>query len=158
MQKSLKRTILISLPSVLIGLGLVVAAYFTPPEAKTDDGHQLKLFLYIMGGSFSLTSVFSIILLYFMVFSKTRKKQYLIANGRRADAEIIEIRKTGTVVNNCPQVILTLRINTYDRPPYTLKHKIVMSETEIYKLETGRKLKVYVDPKNSKNIYLETGA
>lgn len=140
---------------VLVGTALIIAAYFAPPEAQTNDGYQLKLFLYIMGGAFAGSTL--IFLAFFLLYSffRDRKREYLKTNGRRGEAEISKTELTGVIVAGKPQFKLLLRVWTFDRPPFMISYSFFADAEEIRNLTVGRKLTIYVDKENAKNVYVE---
>ncbi len=142
------------LPFLAVGIGFIFFGFIAPPEALTDDGHNLKFFYYIMGVLFiffPLITAWGVVLFYKRI---NDRETFLIQDGIHGEAEILQREQTGIYINELPQVKFRLLLTLPDREPYEMEYKDVVSMLDIGSITVGSKLPVYVDPNNEKNILL----
>lgn len=141
-------------PMLTIGIIFFIVGFMTSPGALTDDGYSLKDSFYMTGGAFIIFTLITTIgvLLYYRRINLREK--YLIQDGIRGEAEILHLEQTGIYTNKLPEVKFQLEISLPDGDIYQIEHKDVLSMLDLSSIAVGRKLPVFVDPKNQKNILL----
>lgn len=146
--------LMVIIPFLVVGIGMIYYGYQTSPEALTDDGHPLKEFLYIMGAAFMILPFISSVGL--MLFYKriNDRETNLIEHGIQGEAEILSREQTGVYINELPQVKFQLKITSPYGETYEMEHKDIVSMLDMGSINVGAKLPVFVDPNNSKNILL----
>jgi hypothetical protein len=74
----------------------------------------------------------------------TLEQSELVHAGRRAPAVVIEVKDTGTTVNNQPRVRLRLRVQPEGEPPFEVERKLLVSRLAIPRV--GERVEVAYDP------------
>lgn len=146
--------LIILIPFLAVGIGMIFFGFQASPESLTDDGYPLKEFLYIMGAFFIIMPFISTVGV--MLFYKriNDRETNLIENGLKGEAEIINREQTGTYINELPQVKFLLQVTSPYGDSYQMEYKDVVSMLDLNSINVGAKLPVYIDPNNEKNILL----
>jgi hypothetical protein len=74
----------------------------------------------------------------------TFEQSELVHAGRRAPAVVIEVKDTGTTINNQPRVRLQLRVQPEGEPPFEVERKLLVSRLAIPR--PGERVEVAYDP------------
>jgi hypothetical protein len=74
------------------------------------------------------------------------KAQDLAVNGRHGTATIIDIRRTGTFVNEDPEVEMDLEVSVDGMRPYPATHRQVVARVAAPQFHPGATVPVKVDP------------
>jgi hypothetical protein len=74
----------------------------------------------------------------------TLEQSELVHAGSRAPAVVIEVKDTGTTVNNQPRVRLRLRVEPEGEPPFQVERKLLVSRLAIPR--AGERVEVAYDP------------
>ena len=155
MWKTSKTTSLITtVPLLAVGIGFLYLGFTASPDALTDDGYSLQNFYYIMGGFFLIGPLITTLGISLFYKRANDKEIYLTQNGVRGEAEILHRERTGTYINELPQVKFLLQITTSEGESYQMEYKDVISMLDLGSINVGAKLPVFVDPDNPKNILL----
>ncbi|MBM4241481.1 MAG: hypothetical protein FJ150_07475 [Euryarchaeota archaeon] len=143
-----------TVPLLTVGIIFLILGFMASPEALTDDGYSLKNFYYTMGGAFVIFPLITTIgvLLYYRRINV--RETNLIQNGIRGEAEILHQEQTGSYLNELPQVKFQLEVTLSDGDIYQIEHKDYISMLDLNSIGVGRKLPVFVDPNNQKNLLL----
>lgn len=134
----------------LPGIGMIVAGFLVSPDALTEDGYPLNIFLFAMGGFFLLTN--AIILTVFTIIN--RRKLELATNGLDGTATVISMDETGTTINDMPVMKLSLRINDGYNPERVVSHKETIPLSRLIELRPGTVISVKVDRNRPDRIML----
>ena len=76
------------------------------------------------------------------------KNRAVLANGQPAEARILEIRDTGTTINNDPVVRFLLEVHPPDGSPFQAETERLISRLEIPQIQPGTTLRVKYDPES----------
>jgi hypothetical protein len=79
-----------------------------------------------------------------------------IKNGITADAEVLDVRDTGTTINGDPQVALQLEVRPAMEATFQVEYKTLVSRLEVGQYRPGCKAVVLYDPANPKRILLQS--
>jgi hypothetical protein len=79
-----------------------------------------------------------------------------IKNGITADAEVLDVRDTGTTINGDPQVALQLEVRPAMEATFQVEYKTLVSRLEVSQYRPGCKAVVLYDPANPKRILLQS--
>jgi putative oligomerization/nucleic acid binding protein len=74
----------------------------------------------------------------------TLEQSELVHAGSRAPGVVIEVKDTGTTVNNQPRVRLRLRVQPEGEPPFEIERKLLVSRLAIPR--AGERVEVAYDP------------
>lgn len=74
----------------------------------------------------------------------TLEQSELVHAGSRAPGVVIEVKDTGTTVNNQPRVRLRLRVQPEGEPPFEVERKLLVSRLAIPR--AGERVEVAYDP------------
>ena len=74
----------------------------------------------------------------------TLEQSELVHAGSRASGVVIEVKDTGTTVNNQPRVRLRLRVQPEGEPPFEVERKLLVSRLAIPR--AGERVEVAYDP------------
>ncbi len=74
----------------------------------------------------------------------TLEQSELVHAGRRAPAVVIDVKDTGTTINNQPRVRLRLRVQPEGEPPFEVERKLLVSRLAIPR--AGERVEVAYDP------------
>jgi hypothetical protein len=134
----------------LLIVGFVVAGFLVPEDAKTDDGHSLKYFFWIMAGMYLLTN--GIILLW--VRLSNRRRELRERTWLDAQAVILSVEETGTYINDQPRLAFHLQVHSPMHPPLEVIHRQVVPLLALAGYQPGATITVKVNPENPKDIQL----
>lgn len=134
----------------LLIIGFIVAGFLVSPDARTDDGHPLNIFFFVMAGMFALST--GGILLFATI--SNRKRAFREANWMDATAEIIQASETGTYINNQPRIKLRMLVHSPVHGATEVVHKQVIPLTALARYSPGSSIKVKVNPSDPKDIHL----
>jgi hypothetical protein len=133
---------------ILIGVAMIVAGFLVSPEAKTDDGHPLNVFLWIFGG-FWIVSDLSLIL---VTRAMAARRRNALETWLPATAKVLSAGETGTYINNMPKVKFTLEVTSDSHGVYQVEHREVVSMLNIASYAVGSVHQIRVDPGNPQKI------
>lgn len=107
--------LIVIIPFLAVGIGMIFFEYQASPEALTDDSYPLKEFLYMMGAFFIILPFISAVGL--MIFYKriNDREKNLIEHGLQGEAEILSREQTGVYINELPQVKFLLKITSTEK-------------------------------------------
>ena len=114
----------------------------------------------IAGGTFAMIGVIWVLVAlgvggwYRGVAQKQAEEQQLFQTGERATAVIEGVEATGTMINNQPQVYLTLRVQPRHGEEFMHQRRLVLPFGAI--VQPGYLVEVAYDPANLENVALET--
>jgi len=136
-----------SLSMLAVSAVLFFAGLRTDPRMMTDDGLlPLKTFFFLMSAFFLLLTLLinGGILLYALI--KNRRIKNLEASGIKGTATILQMRDTGIMVNNQPQVWIEMQVDLPGRSPIFLEKRQVISYYALGHLHVGGTINVLADP------------
>ncbi len=155
MRKAGNMMIWIPLIFILIGLIFIYVGYQADPEAKTDDGHSLRFFWYVMGAWFiGLTLALYAGILYFTGRS-TYKRQKLRETGRPGIATVLTSEATGGELNNMPQVEMELQVEVDGMATYGVLHREYVNPVNLAAVRKGACLPVLIDTKKPERLMID---
>lgn len=131
-------------------LGFIIAGFFVPDNAKTDDGFPLNYFFWMMGGMF-LLSTGGIAL---WATLSNRRRAMIERTWLDASAEILEVSETGTYINNQPKLRFRMLVNSPVSGQCEVVHKQVIPLTSIPQYARGATITVKLNPNNPEDILL----
>lgn len=134
----------------VIIVGFIIAGFFVPPKAQTDDGYPLNIFFWGMAGIFLLTN--GGILLW--VVLSNRRRERIEKTWFDAEATILELSETGTYINNQPKIAFKLHVNSPVHPPCDITHKQVIPLTALAQYQQGATIRIKINPENPEDIML----
>jgi uncharacterized membrane protein len=79
-----------------------------------------------------------------------------IKNGVTAEAEVLDVRDTGTTINDDPLVALQLEVRPSMAAAFQVELKTLVSRLEVSQYRPGCKAVVLFDPDNPKRIVLQS--
>jgi len=131
-------------------IGFIVAGILVPSGSKTDDGHPLNIFFFVMAGMFTLSTGGV------LVWAKlaNRRRAMIEQNWLDAEAKILEVGETGTYINNQPKLKFRLHVHSPMHPPCEVVHKQVIPLTAISHYQAGSTITVKVNPDDPQDILL----
>ncbi|MFO7949301.1 MAG: hypothetical protein R6U36_02925 [Candidatus Fermentibacteraceae bacterium] len=125
---------------MLPGVAMIVASFFVPEDATTDDGYPLDTFLLLFGAFFIVADLGVIGFLSL----RNKAKMDFARNALSGTAEVLEMSETGTRINDMPVVRFTLRVNDGYRPVRQVVHKQLLSYLDLRDIHVGDTLDVKV--------------
>lgn len=135
-----------------IGIGFLISALYTDVAAMTDNGDMnLRSFFFMMGGIFTGLPIALFVTIGVFLARKRKRVAYLLEKGVRGKAKILDINDTGVMINNQPQVRISLEIHLPGYEVYTLEKKMIISFSGLSRIQIGMEVDVAVDPLNYKN-------
>lgn len=84
------------------------------------------------------------------------KNRRLLKHGRPAEATILKRFDTGTTINKNPQIGLLLDVKPETDPPFQAEARVLVSRLNPDAFPVGTKVKVRYDPKNTKNVAVDS--
>jgi len=133
---------------ILIGVGMIVAGFLVSPEAETDDGHPLKVFLWIFGGFWLVSDLSLILVLRFMA----ARRRNALETWLPATAKVLSVSETGTYINNMPKIKFALEVTSDSNGVYQVEHREVVSMVNIASYAVGSVHQIRVNPGNPRKI------
>ncbi|GEM_PF-6195088 len=79
-----------------------------------------------------------------------------IKNGITAEAEVLDVRDTGTTINDDPLVALQLEVRPSMAAAFQVEYKTLVSRLEVSQYRPGCKAVVLYDPANPKRMVLQS--
>lgn len=79
-----------------------------------------------------------------------------IKNGITAEAEVLNVRDTGTTINDDPLVALQLEVRPSMAAAFQVEYKTLVSRLEVSQYRPGCKAVVLYDPANPKRMVLKS--
>lgn len=149
---------LVPLIFLIVGSGMLIAGYQAAPGSLTDDGYPLNYFFYTMGGFFILFPLLLTLGISFFYRRSAGKVSYLKTQGIKGKARVLGIERTGTSINDIPQVILKLKITTDLGEQFLVDYKKCIDPVYYSLITPERDLPVFVHPENKKEVYLDLEA
>jgi len=149
-----KLWIITTAPLLIVGVGMIVYGMMVSPEALTDDGYPLNIFLFMMGGAFIIFPFIGAFAVYYYYKRINDRETFLINQGIKGEAEILSREQTGTYINEQPEVKFKLLITTPYEGPYELEHKEIVNLLDMGSIPVGRKIPVMIHPDNPKDMIL----
>lgn len=107
----------------------------------------------------SLLSLFFIVvfgLAFGIPYLRSRKRNKLLATGRRADGKIIEMWDTGVTINNQPQIGMNIQVTPQTGAPFTSEVIMVVSRLQTAYYQVGVQCIVKYDPMDTKTVAIES--
>jgi len=135
---------------MLPGFGLIIASFLVSPDALTDDGHPLNVFLLVMGGFFIVVDL----ALVGFIALRNRTKMEFARNGLSGTAEVLSMSETGTTINDMPMIKMRLKVNDGYRPVREVTHKQVFSYLTLRDIHVGDTLNVKVHPRKPDKLMI----
>lgn len=97
-------------------------------------------------------------LFYKLFFGPMINASRLRKTGLPGKATVLEVRDTGVTINNNPQVKLVLEVKNSFGQKYTTTCRVLVSRINPWAYSPGMELPVKIDPKNEKNVIIDTEA
>jgi hypothetical protein len=113
----------------------------------------MNMVIYLSYGIAALVIVFVIIAVGRLVRGGARNRQ-LLQSGESATATIVELRDTGTTVNDNPQVELVLDVLPAGRPPFRATARTLISRLQTSQVQPGMQVLVKFDPSDTSKVAL----
>jgi hypothetical protein len=116
--------------------------------------------LTITGGTFAMIGVIWVLVAlgvggwYSNVAAKQQAEQQLFQTGERATAVIEGVEGTGTMINNQPQVYLTLRVKPRNGAEFIHQRRLVLPFGAV--VQPGHLVDVAYDPANPDEVAIES--
>ena len=139
----------------LVGAGLIIGGYFSATNSTTDDGFPLKDFLYALGAFFILFPLLLFGVIRFFIRRAVAREEYLINNGIKGKARILNMQSTHVYVNNVPLMVFDLEINTSHGERYETVYRKTVPLQYYSIIKPDRDLPVYVDPNDKFNLFVD---
>jgi len=131
----------------LVGLGVNLFLYGAPAKQSFAEIAQQPFFqaafwviLFVFGlvgaGAFAVAS------------SVTGKRLYrqIVENGRDAEARLINVTDTGTRINECPLLNVSMEVQPPDAPSFYHETRMTISIVDIPKIQPGKAVRVRYIP------------
>ncbi len=134
----------------VIIVGFIIAGFIVPEDARTDDGHQLNLFFFLMAGMF-LLSTGGVIL---WATLSNRRRAMIEQNWLDAPAKILEVSETGTYINNQPKIKFLLEVHSPMHPVCQVVRKQVIPYMALSQYQVGSTITVKVNPDDPEDVMI----
>lgn len=134
---------------VLLAVGVWTLATGGPPDEWAGMMFGGLVTLFVGGpvvGGMGLRSIL-----------KARKAARIRTHGLAATGTVLGAERTGTEINNVPQMRLKLRVELEGREPWEATTVLLVPPQNQSILEVGKTLYVRVDPSNPAEVVLDTG-
>lgn len=79
----------------------------------------------------------------------------ILAAGVPAEATVLELRDSGTTINDDPVVIFLLRVEPAGGEPFTAETRALVSRLDVPQVQPGRVLPVRYDPADPARVALD---
>ena len=139
----------------LVGLGLIAGGYFVTPEAKTDDGYPLNYFLYTLGGFFIVWPLLLFGVIKYFIRRATARQEYLVNNGIKGKARVLNMRGTNVYINRVPQMVMDLQVTTELGETYETSYKKTVPMQYYNIIRPDLDLPVYIDPNDRNKLFVD---
>lgn len=136
----------------VLGVALLVAGF-------ASGGGEAAMALSIVGGTFAMIGVIWVIVAlgvggwYGSVAKRQAAEAQLFQTGERAVATIEGVEGTGVMINNCPQMVLTLRVSPRHGSEFVHQRKIVLAFGSV--VQPGHLIDVAYDPRDPRQLALD---
>lgn len=110
----------------------------------------------LFGSIFALFFIVVFGLAFGIPYLRSRKRNKLLATGRRADGLITEMWDTGVTINNQPQIGMKIQVTPQMGPPFTSEVIMVVSRLQTAYYQVGVKCIVKYDPEDTKTVAIES--
>lgn len=80
----------------------------------------------------------------------------VLTNGRRAEAEILDLYETGTTINQQPVVGFKLRVFPLSGPPFEAQTEQKVPRLQVPRIQPGARIEVRYDPESKQVAIVET--
>jgi hypothetical protein len=128
-----------------------------PEEMITGLGLTVCGFVVVGLGITTVTIVATYFLIKYVsrAFGPFGPDQKVLEEGVAGEATILKVRQTGVMVNDQPQVALTLDVRISDWEPYQAETKMVIPIVNVPQFQPGAVVPVKVDPSNRSKVALD---
>src|SRR3954470_19679483 len=109
--------------------------------------------MYVSLGLAALIVLLSLLFVVRLLRNGARNRQ-LLQSGESAPAVILELRDTGTTVNDNPQVELVLDVLPSSRPPFRATTRTLISRLQTSQVQPGMQVLVKFDPNDPSKVAL----
>jgi hypothetical protein len=140
-----------TIPFWAIGGYLLYQGFTSSPTALTDDGYNLKTFLFGMGGLFTAIPFVFIFISLIIALRKRNKIKEMITYGKQGTAKILKMSDTGVTINDNPRVKLELEISIPNYPTYLAQKTLVIPIINIPQVQPGLTVDILADPEDKYN-------
>src|SRR6185436_8552579 len=110
----------------------------------------------VMGLVGILITVFVVWKVVMPIFQRQAQAQKLLQTGIPAQARVLTLMNTGTLVNNNPQVALGLEVHPDGRPPYQTQLITIIDMLAVSRVQPGATVRVRFDQNNPMLVALES--
>ena len=93
--------------------------------------------------------------IFWKVFSKMGEASRIRQIGVPATAQILQLADTGTTINDNPQVMLTMNVQSPQFGAYQVQTTAIISRLAIPRVQPGAMVPVKIDPTNPRNVALD---
>lgn len=146
-----------ALPFILPGAIFIFAGGRTGPESKTDDGHSLKWFWYVMGAWFIGLTVLIYAGIFFFVGRQSRNADRLGSSGLHGFATVMSSGAAGSELNNMPRIEMELEVKPEGVPACTVTRREYVNPVNLAAVRSGNRLPVLEDPGNHRKLIMAWG-
>ena len=143
------------LPLIIAASIFILVGWKTSPTAKTDDGHSLKWFWYVMGACLIGLTTMVYAGLFCFVARSERKAEKMKRSGLRGVAMVLSSGATGNETNNMPQIEMELLVDVEGKPTYKVTHREYVNPVNLPVLRKGAQVPVLVDPGNPRKLIID---
>ncbi len=121
-----------------------------------DMGAGLGIIITVVSILFSLVVMAGVGFIMWKVFGglmkQSQERQRLIATGIPAMGRVLQLADTGMLVNNNPQVRISVEVQMPGRPPYPADVTMIVSMLAVPRVQPGCMVNLRVDPMNPANV------
>lgn len=78
----------------------------------------------------------------------------VLADGMPAEARVLDLKTTGTLINYQPLIAITIEVMPAGRPPYQAEIRKVLTAANAAAYQRGRMLRVKYDPAHPERVAL----
>ena len=139
----------------LVGLGLIAGGYFAAPGSKTDDGYPLNYFLYALGAFFIVWPLLLFGVIRYFIWRAAARQEYLVKNGLKGKARVLNMRPTNIYINRVPQVVMDLQVTTDYSERYETSYKKAVPMQYYNIIRPDVDLPVYIDPDDRNKLFVD---
>lgn len=139
----------------LVGAGLIAGGYFAAPGSTTDDGYPLNYFLYSLGGFFIVWPIILFGVIRYFIRRAAARQAYLVNNGIKGKARVLNMRPTNVYINRVPQMIMDLQVTTELGERYETAYKRTVPMQYYNIIRPDLDLPVYIDPNDKNKLFVD---